>query len=250
MANDHHSISPLARRAAQRRRAYPVRIMIGLVASLLLILFVVHLPIYENPKRVGWLAKGDVAEPIMLKDLRMEESEEKEEDPTEGAPITIFDATEKDTDEGEETAGQEEDPSQQEEEVDEDEPVPVQRLLGRTASLEARNRIPRVEGGMGNFYLRINYPEEARREGIQGRLVLEFIVERDGRTNHIQVADSLHPSLDSAAVAALEDTHFVPGRQNGEEVRVRMRLPVRFKLVGFPSEQQTADAESNDVQQP
>lgn len=250
MANDHHSTSSLARRAAQRRRAYPVRIMIGLVASLLLILFVVHLPIYENPKRVGWLAKGDVAEPIMLKDLRMEESEEKEEDPTEGAPITIFDATEEDTDEGEETAGQQEEDSSQEEDVDEDEPVPVQRLLGRTASLEARNRIPRVEGGMGNFYLRINYPEEARRKGIQGRLVLEFVVERDGSTSNIELADSLHPALDSAAVAALEDTHFVPGRQNGKEVRVRMRLPVRFKLVGLPSEQQTADAESGDAQQP
>lgn len=239
------SPTPLGRRASERR-SYPIRIMSSLAASLLLILLVVHLPFYESPKRVGWLAGIGDAERITLKEVRPEEP--KDEPPTEGAPITTFGTDGEETDEGPEIAGQREEEPPPEENL-EDEPVPMHRLLALNTSLEARNRIPHVEGGMGNFYLRIHYPEEARRNGIQGRMVLEFIVERDGSTSNIHVAESLHPLCDSAAVAALEDTHFVPGRQSGKEVRVRMRLPVRFKLVGLPSKQQTADAEPSNTQQ-
>ena len=66
-------------------------------------------------------------------------------------------------------------------------------------------------------------------QGIEGRLVLAFVVEPTGRPSDIEVLHSLHPLCDSAAVDALRKTRFIPGKQNGRVVRVRMRLPVRFR---------------------
>jgi protein TonB len=94
-------------------------------------------------------------------------------------------------------------------------------------------------GGAGSFYLSIDYPEEARRRGIQGRVILDFIVNAQGRTQDVRVLQSLHPLCDSSAVAALKRTRFVPGKRNGEAIPVRMRLPVRFQLVNLTANNET-----------
>ncbi len=62
--------------------------------------------------------------------------------------------------------------------------------------------------------------------------MLRFVVGTDGRARDIVVMQPLHPLCDSAAVRALRQTTFVPGRQDGKRVAVRMQLPVRFRLVG------------------
>lgn len=93
---------------------------------------------------------------------------------------------------------------------------------------------PQVVGGLGAFYIHIEYPREAQLAGIEGQLLLSFIVETDGTPSNIRVEDSLHPLCDSAAVRALRATRFVPVRQNGTYARIRMRLPVRFKLLDNP----------------
>lgn len=98
--------------------------------------------------------------------------------------------------------------------------------------LEMADQPPDILGGLGAYYVHINYPEAAIKAGIEGRLVLTYIVETDGSVSDIHLLRSLHPLCDSAAVQALRHTRFVPGRQNGEAVRVRMRLPVQFKLLG------------------
>jgi protein TonB len=104
------------------------------------------------------------------------------------------------------------------------------KLHGRRV-FDAAQRMPEIVGGIGSYYIHIKYPEEAIQAGIEGRLVLSFIVEVDGHTTEVEVVERLHPACDSAAVRALRRTRFVPGRQNGDTVPVRMRLPVRFELV-------------------
>jgi protein TonB len=105
------------------------------------------------------------------------------------------------------------------------------RGLDTSTILEFAEELPEVQGGMGALYLNIDYPEAARKAGIQGRVVLRFVVERNGSVEHVDVVESLHPLCDSAAVRAVRNTSFVPGRQNGHRVRVRMSLPIRFRLV-------------------
>jgi len=91
--------------------------------------------------------------------------------------------------------------------------------------------MPEIRGGLAAYYIHIEYPEEAKMLGIEGRLVLAFVVEPDGSTSDIRIVNSLHPLCDSAAVRALRHTSFIPGQHEGQPRRVRMRLPVRFVLV-------------------
>lgn len=99
------------------------------------------------------------------------------------------------------------------------------------AALGPDSSKPRILGGMKKLYLDIEYPEDARRRGIQGRVILDFIVHESGRVSNISVLQSLSPSCDSAVVRALNGTTFVPAQVNDEPVSVRMALPVRFLLI-------------------
>ncbi len=90
---------------------------------------------------------------------------------------------------------------------------------------------PSIIGGLNSLYLRIQYPKAAQEAGIQGRVVLSFIVEEDGTTTDVRVLESLHPLCDKAAVDAVTETLFTPARQQGKKVRVRMHLPIRFVLI-------------------
>lgn len=97
--------------------------------------------------------------------------------------------------------------------------------------LEYAEIMPEIPGGIGAYYILIEYPEEAISQGLEGSLSLIFTVNQDGTTSEILVERSLHALLDSAAVQALRRTRFIPGRHQGETARVRMRLPVRFQLI-------------------
>jgi len=100
--------------------------------------------------------------------------------------------------------------------------------------LDRAEIMPKVRGGLGAYYILVEYPEEAINRGIEGKLVLTFTVNQDGRTSDIQVTQPLHALLDSAAVQALHRTRFIPGQHLGKSVRTRMRLPVRFELINSP----------------
>ena len=77
----------------------------------------------------------------------------------------------------------------------------------------------------------IKYPAIAEENGIQGRVVCTFVVERDGSVTDVQVARSIDPSLDKEAVRVLKKMpKWIPGRQNGSAVRVKYPVPVTFKL--------------------
>ena len=77
----------------------------------------------------------------------------------------------------------------------------------------------------------IKYPAIAEENGIQGRVVCTFVVERDGSITDVQVARSIEPSLDKEAVRVLTMMpKWNPGRQNGEAIRVKYTVPVTFRL--------------------
>ncbi len=203
--------------------AYQVRMMLVLVASLTLVALCFHLPLDRALRPIGWQLYPDAARPMLdLVDVKTERTEKA----AAGAPITIFGAEEQREEEADEETTSEQ----------EDLPAPVappkvEKLQVRQAVLDFAEKPPDIVGGLGAYYIHIEYPEEAIAAGIQGRLILTFVVETDGRPSEIAVLQSLHPLCDSSAVQALRKTRFVPGRQNGELVRVRMRLPVQFKLI-------------------
>lgn len=77
----------------------------------------------------------------------------------------------------------------------------------------------------------IKYPVVAQENGVQGRVVISFVVEKDGSVTDVQVAKSVDPSLDKEAQRVVKSMpHWIPGKQNGSAVRVKYVVPVSFKL--------------------
>ena len=77
----------------------------------------------------------------------------------------------------------------------------------------------------------IKYPEQAMKEGIQGRVAVRFIVEKDGSISDVKPILSVHPLLNKEAVRVVESMpKWTPGKHNGKPVRVRFNVPVMFKL--------------------
>ena len=77
----------------------------------------------------------------------------------------------------------------------------------------------------------IQYPEEARDKNIQGRVIVTFVVEKDGSISDARVVKSVDPLLDTEALRVVNSMHsWTPGKQNGEPVRVKYTVPVSFKL--------------------
>ncbi len=96
-------------------------------------------------------------------------------------------------------------------------------------------QMPEFPGGIDALieYLSTNvtYPATAQANGIQGRVIVTFIVERDGSINDVEVLNSVDPALDREAVRVVSEMpKWIPGRkQNGETVRVKYNIPISFK---------------------
>ncbi|MDE5786537.1 MAG: energy transducer TonB [Duncaniella sp.] len=79
----------------------------------------------------------------------------------------------------------------------------------------------------------IRYPAAAQENGIQGRVVVQFVVTKTGKVGEVKVLRSKDPDLDKEAIRVVKTLPaFVPGKMNGHSVNVWYTLPVTFKLQG------------------
>lgn len=90
-------------------------------------------------------------------------------------------------------------------------------------------------GGLQAVYKELatiqRYPEDAKQKKIEGRVFVEFIVNKDGSLSDIKVIRGLLPSCDEEAIRAIKKLKkWIPGKQNGEAVRSKFNLAVIFKL--------------------
>ena len=77
----------------------------------------------------------------------------------------------------------------------------------------------------------IKYPVVAEENGVQGRVVCTFVVEKDGSITDVRVIKSVDPSLDKEAMRVVKSMpKWIPGKQNGSAVRVKYTVPVTFRL--------------------
>lgn len=75
------------------------------------------------------------------------------------------------------------------------------------------------------------YPVVAQENGVQGRVIVSFVVERDGSITDVRVVRSVDPSLDREATRVVKSMpRWSPGKQNGSAVRVKYTVPVVFRL--------------------
>ncbi len=96
-------------------------------------------------------------------------------------------------------------------------------------------QMPMFPGGQGELLKwlssNVKYPVVAQENGVQGRVVVSFVVERDGSITDVKVVRSVDPSLDKEAVRVVSSMpKWTPGKQNGSAVRVKYNVPVAFRL--------------------
>ena len=96
-------------------------------------------------------------------------------------------------------------------------------------------QMPSFPGGpsalMEYLHDHVKYPVVAQENGVQGRVFVSFIVERDGSITDVRVVRSVDPSLDREAARVVSSMpRWTPGKQNGSAVRVKYNVPVSFRL--------------------
>ena len=77
----------------------------------------------------------------------------------------------------------------------------------------------------------VKYPKEAEEKGLQGRVVVRYIIEKDGSISEVEIAKSVNEYLDAEAIRVVNAMpKWIPGKQKGEPVRVKFTLPITFRL--------------------
>ena len=101
-------------------------------------------------------------------------------------------------------------------------------------SVEQMPQFPGGEAALMKFLQsHINYPPMAVENGVQGRVVVQFVVDKTGKVGEVVVVRNVDKDLDKEAVRVCKSLpKFTPGRQNGQAVAVWYTLPVTFKLQG------------------
>lgn len=94
----------------------------------------------------------------------------------------------------------------------------------------AVEQMPELKGGMAKLQQCVNYPERARKAGIEGRVIIQFVVSKEGKVEDQKVIRSLGGGADKEALRCVKQAEFEPGRQRGKPVRVQYSLPVIFRL--------------------
>ena len=104
-----------------------------------------------------------------------------------------------------------------------------------TKVFDVVEQMPSFPGGNGALmkYLsrNIKYPTIAEENGVQGKVIVQFVVGRDGSISGAKVVKSVDPSLDKEAIRVVKSMpKWIPGKQNGQSVNVKYTLPVTFQL--------------------
>lgn len=94
----------------------------------------------------------------------------------------------------------------------------------------AVEEMPEPIGGIGAIQSKIVYPEIAKRAGVEGRVYVLAFVDEQGLVMKAQVAKGIGAGCDEAALEAVKQTKFKPGKQRGKPVKVQVHIPVVFKL--------------------
>ena len=113
--------------------------------------------------------------------------------------------------------------------------TPRKAIVDENGVHQVCEEMPEFPGGMQECMKwlgkNINYPAEAKEKGTQGRVIIQFVVEKDGSITEAKVARGVDPLLDAEALRVINSSpKWKPGKQGGQPVRVKYTIPVAFRL--------------------
>jgi TonB family protein len=92
------------------------------------------------------------------------------------------------------------------------------------------DEMPSPVGGMIDIVKRIKYPEEAKEQGIEGKVIVKLFIDEFGNPQSCKIIKGINSSLDTEAKEVLMKTKFYPGKIDGKPVKVQVAIPIVFKL--------------------
>lgn len=100
---------------------------------------------------------------------------------------------------------------------------------------EVVEEMPSFPGGQGAMFEfianNIQYPIVAEENGVQGRVLVSFVIKKDGSLSNVRVVKSVDPALDKEAVRLIKSMpKWIPGKEKGQFVNVKFTVPVTFRL--------------------
>jgi len=108
-------------------------------------------------------------------------------------------------------------------------------IIEEKSIFEAVEQDPDFPGGYSELMKflgkNLRYPVPAIDQGVQGRVVVQFVVNKTGEISNVKILQSLHPLCDKEAERLIKSMpNWIPGKQNGNSVNVYYTIPIRFKL--------------------
>lgn len=94
----------------------------------------------------------------------------------------------------------------------------------------AVEEMPEPIGGLKSIQEKIRYPEVAKREGIEGKVYVLAFIDEKGNVANAKIIKGIGGGCDEAALDAVKQTKFIPGKQRGKPVKVQVTVPIIFKL--------------------
>lgn len=202
---------------------YTLFLETGLILSLLAFLVATKIEITESPQSIEL---GDVQEVVQMEEMvQTEQIEKPPPPPRPPVPVAV--------------------PN---DEVIADEILNIDAELNLNESIELPppppqaesereedffivvEEMPHLKGGLVNLQQQIRYPEKARKAGIEGRVIVQFIITEKGEVEDPRVIRGIGGGCDEEALRVVKKAQFVPGRQRGKPVRVQYTLPIVFRL--------------------
>ena len=211
------------KRLNDHRKNYNLRLQAGLIGSLLIFLFVFKVTIESDPPEIIQIEMQE--EVVMEEVVQTKQVNTPPPPPRPPVPVEVP---------NDEII--EDDVVELDLEFDLDGPMelpppppPKQEELEEEVFVVVENP-PVLIGGIGSVQKKIKYPELARNAGIEGRVVIQFVVTSTGEIANPVVVRGIGGGCDEAALEALKYAKFQPGMQRGRPVNVSYSLPITFSL--------------------
>ncbi len=214
------------------RKLYPILFEIGLILSLLFTLFMVKIDFYPAEEEIEYEVKQEV---VQIEEIEMTRQDTPPPPPPRPpVPVEVP---------NDEIIVQEKLNFDSELNLSDKLHIPPPpKPQGPEKAEEGENEIfvvveqmPELIGGIASVMKEIEYPEMALRAGIEGRVVVQFVIDEQGNVVNPEVIRGIGGGCDEEAVRAIKKAKFIPGLQRGVPVKVRYSVPITFSLASTKS---------------
>ncbi|NNE48456.1 MAG: TonB family protein [Rhodothermales bacterium] len=210
---------------ANLRRRYPMFVQVGLVASLMLLILAFNIDLRNDESFEIVMPEQEVVqmeEIVQTKIIQKPPPPPRPPVPVEVPDDEILEDDELDLDASLDIDEVMDLPPPPPPPADEEEPEPEIFVIVET--------MPELIGGLQSVQKMISYPPIAKKAGVEGRVIVQFVVNEQGNVVDPVVVRGIGAGCDDEAIRAVSQAKFKPGKQRGKPVKVKMSLPITFKL--------------------